>query len=249
VLEVPLPDDQAQTERILMMQSAACDGSPRATFDVTPWVAFQSWLSAQAPYRVRVPYARALVALVPTRAVRMRRDFPQLLSCIQTIAVLHQMQRARADDGAIIATLDDYVAARDLLSPIFDSTAADGITPAIRETVEAVPEGGPEMSTSALRAKLKVEKGTISWRVNRAIKQGWLKNLETKKGHPARLVRGEPLPAPAVALPPVERVREVFESSQSDLSRNQSTSSNEVFECSNGFPGEGAPPVFEVGEL
>ena len=39
-----------------------------------------------------------------------------------------------------MATIEDYAIARELVSPVFDTLAAEGVTPAVRETVEAVRE-------------------------------------------------------------------------------------------------------------
>ena len=115
VLEVHLHDDPAQTARIIAVQAAECDGTAREVFDLAPFIEFQQWLTATAPHRVIVPFAPALGSLVPTVAVRMRRDFPQLLSCIRSIALLHKLQRDHTADGAVIADLADYAAARNLL--------------------------------------------------------------------------------------------------------------------------------------
>jgi hypothetical protein len=85
---------------------------------------------------------------------------------------------------------------------------------------------------TGLQTKLGIAKSTVSWRVQRALKGGWLKNLEVRRGHQARLVLGEPMPDAASALPTVERVREVFESGLQDVTATKHTSYLEVFECS-----------------
>jgi hypothetical protein len=81
VLELHVPDDAAQTERIIAAQAHSVDGSQRQPFDPAVLIAFQRYLAATGPYRVVVPFSRALGTLVPFVAVRMRRDFPQLLTC------------------------------------------------------------------------------------------------------------------------------------------------------------------------
>ena len=49
--------------------------------------------------------------------------------------------------------------------------------------------------------------------VNRALQGGWLVNRETRKGYPAKLALGAPLPEQVSALPAPERLRELFECS------------------------------------
>ena len=44
-----------------------------------------------------------------------------------------------------------------------------------------------------------------------AIRGGWLKNSESRRGYPACLSRGEPLPEEKSALPEVDEVRRRFE--------------------------------------
>jgi hypothetical protein len=245
VLEVHLHDDAAQTGRVMAAQASSVDGTPRSPFDASVAIAFQRWLAATGPHRVVVPFAPALATLVPTVAVRMRRDFSQLLACIRSIALLYSCQRERLPDGAIIATLDDYVAARDLLAPVFDSVATEGVTDAVRDTVDAVPPG-VELTMTALQVKLTVSKSTVSWRVGRALKGGWLHDLELRKGHPKRLVRGEPMPDVITALPTVDRVREVFECGRSELTVTADRTYSDVFECSNG---NGERPAALCGAL
>jgi hypothetical protein len=111
---------------------------------------------------VIVPFARVLSELVPAKAVRMRRDFRQLLTCIQALALLYQCQRPRTHDGAIIASVEDYRQARALLAPIFEVVASEGLTPAIRQTVAAV-NPGEEVSSAALAQRLGLAKSTIAY--------------------------------------------------------------------------------------
>jgi hypothetical protein len=136
------------------------------------------------------------------------------MTAIEAVALLHQSQRQRNREGWIVATLDDYEQVRRLLAPVFEATAAEGLTQAIRQTVEAI-EPGECMTQAALAERLGLRKSTISWRVERAIAGGWLVNSEGRKGRPARLSRGNELPEATTALPTVEQVRALFETQRS----------------------------------
>jgi len=140
----------------------------------------------------------------------MRRDFRQLLTFVQAIALLHQCTRARTEEGWIIANIADYESARQLLSPVFDVSTNEGVTSAIREVVEAI-EATEEVSLSTLAERLKLAKTTVSWRASRAIRGGWLVNNEVRKGHPAKFSRGTPLPDEVSALPTAEALLEVYD--------------------------------------
>jgi hypothetical protein len=140
------------------------------------------------------------------------------MTMIQSVALVHQLQRPRTAAGAIEATADDYQVAKYLLDPLFDALAQDQITPAVRETVLAV-DPDEEVSEASLAQRLQLSRATISWRVKRALAGGWLLNRETRRGHAARLARGAHLPEKVEALPSVEQ----------------------VFECSNLFPDAETP--------
>jgi DNA-binding Lrp family transcriptional regulator len=103
------------------------------------------------------------------------------------------------------------------VASIFDAAVSDGVTDAIRETVERVPEEG-EITQRDLATALKQSKQTVSYRVGRARDGGWLVNNEQRRGHPARIARGVPLPDSdgKSALPTVAAVMEVS-NCQTDL--------------------------------
>jgi hypothetical protein len=213
MLELGVRDDPAQTRAVLQAHALRVSGATRPVVDLEPFHALQRYLEATSPYVVEIPYAGVLADLVPDNAVRMRRDFAQLLTCIQVITLLHVDRRRwrRSEQGTVlVATIDDYREARKILAPVFDTIAAEGVTPAVREAVNTVPEEG-RMSLSELASALKIGKSAASTRVKRAIAGGWLVNEELRRGHQAQLIRGAPLPEQTTALPDPERVRQVFE--------------------------------------
>jgi hypothetical protein len=219
MLEISLRDDAEQTRAVMLAHARSVNSQDgRARVDLGPFLELQKLIANGGVRRAVVPFAQALAELVPIGAVRMRRDFKQLLTFVQAVALLYQFQRERTpDDEAIIATLDDYAETRKLLAPIFDAVTAEGLTPAIRETVEAIDENETGISEVELRQRLPqsngdpLSKGTVSWRVKRAIHGGWLVNAEWRAGRPARLKRGDPLPNAETALPTVEDVRRRFD--------------------------------------
>ncbi len=207
MLEIPIPDDAEQTRSVLKAHARAVSSATHNEIDLTPFLALQRYLAAQGEQRVIVPFADTLADLMPAQTVRMRRDFRQLLTYVQTIALLYQCRRERTPDGAIIASFEDYVQARELLAPIFDSIVADGLTPATRQTVEAIQEG-EEVNETTLAERLGLSKTPVRYRVNRALKGGWLINDETRKGYPAKLRRSIPLPDVRHVLPTVDDVEQ-----------------------------------------
>ncbi len=216
MFSMTLLDTPEQTKNIL--QSLA--NQKPVEFDYAPWHSFHQWLATQST-EVVIPYAKALAELIPAVAVRLRRDFHQLLIMIKAHAILHQANRERTSSGEIIATLEDYTAIYGLIFELIEQEVGAGASESTRETVQAVQgifksrngTGEDFVTQSELKAVLKLDKSSTSRRVHSCIKQGYLKNLEEKKGQPYRLVMGDPLPSEQKILPEVatlsEKIREM----------------------------------------
>ena len=84
------------------------------------------------------------------------------------------------------------------------------VKPEVREVVRAVSalieKGQQEVRQSELKSALQLDKSAISRRVADALDGGFLKNLEDRKGRPARLIIGEALPDNQEVLPPFEQL-------------------------------------------
>jgi hypothetical protein len=157
-----------------------------------------------------VPYAQALAQLIPPISIRLRRDFGALLNLIKTHALLHRASRERDPDGHIIATLGDYAAVRGLVGDLIGEGVEAMISPTIRETVgilnEIIREGKEEATLTDIASRLKLDKSAASRRIKVAVKKGFIRNLETRKGLPAKLVCGDLLAEEIEVLPGLEKL-------------------------------------------
>jgi hypothetical protein len=194
--------DTAQQTRAVMRTLAA--GDKRSPIDYGPWQAMQEWLTTGAQ-RVVVPFATVLAEKIPPVAVRLRRDFAVLLSLIRAHALLHRGTRARDGEDRIVATIDDYVAVRDLVADLYAEGIEATVSATMRQTVKAVQKclGGSaaSVSLSALARELGLDKNSAHHRVKKAIARGYLTNQEDKRGKPAQIVLGDPLPPDDDILP------------------------------------------------
>jgi hypothetical protein len=200
-LSLGIIDSPAQTAAVLraLGRRAASGDSPGG--DLAEWEAFQRWL-ALGERRVVIPFAERLGEAIPPIAVRLRRDFSTVLALIAAHALLHRSTRAADQQGRIIATPADYSAVCDLTAELFAQGVEATVPLKIRETVEAVKAMGlPEVSLTGLAKKLDLGKSTAHDRVQRALARGFLINNETKKGLPARIAIGDPLPEERQILP------------------------------------------------
>ena len=86
------------------------------------------------------------------------------------------------------------------------------VDPRIRETVAAVKEPDtpvdPWIHIKAVAKALGIDKSSALRRVRVAIEDGYLANLEERKGRPARITLGDPLPEERAVLPPPELLAE-----------------------------------------
>ncbi len=203
-LSITVTDTREQTRRIFR---ALADGRTEEP-DRRRWHALQAWLEG-AEHQVTIPYAASLAEMMGDMAVRLRRDFSVVLSLVKAHAILHQATRERDVEGRIVATLADYSRVRDLVSGLIAEGVEATVPKTIRETVEAVEsviDGWDEnhATNKAVAEELEIDKAAASRRVRTAIGRGYLKNLEDRKGHPARLVLAEAMPEDREILPAAE---------------------------------------------
>ena len=199
MLSLPITDTPEQTRAVMR----AIARRESAEVDLSEWHALDLWLSLD-PNEVAIPYAEQLADLIPPIAVRLRRDFGQLLNLISAHALLHQATRQTDDDGRVVATLDDYAVVRELVHELFSDEVEATVPRIVRETVDAIPDSLNAVTGRELAELLGVHPSTSSRRVEQAIALGYVVNDEWRTGHPARYRRGNPLPDELVLLPTVE---------------------------------------------
>ena len=206
LLSVSANDTADQTKAILRRLARDADDGDDATL-VEPWRQLQSWLAVQ-DNRVTIPFAEALAELVPPVAVRLRRDFTTVLTLIRAHALLHQRNRMRNQEGRIIAELCDYAVVRELVADLIADEVEATVPATTRETVAAVAalqaqhEGG--VTYLQLGEYLKLDKSAAMRRAKVAVSRGYLKNLETRRNQPAKLVLDESLPGEVTVLPSIK---------------------------------------------
>ena len=202
LLSVPANDTAEQTKAVIRM--IACEDSCTGDDELFEWRQLQAWIAGQHN-AVTVPYAVDLAELVPPVAVRLRRDFTTVLSLIKAHAILHQRTRACDDAGRILATVDDYAVVRGLVADLVADEVGATVPRTTAETVGAVSELLAEhehgVTYIQLGERLSLDKSAARRRAAVAITGGYLKNLETRRGQPAKLVIGEPLPGEIAILP------------------------------------------------
>lgn len=84
--------------------------------------------------------------------------------------------------------------------------------PEVRQTIEAVKklliDSNASVTVRQVAGELHLDASAVSRRVAVARKLGYLKNEETRRGMPARLVIGDKMPDDSEVLPHPDRLRE-----------------------------------------
>ena len=160
------------------------------------------------PTAVTIPFGTRMAEVAFAGSVRIRRDFRKLLTLIKAHALIHQVSRGKTEDGAIVATLEDYSAVRGLVLDLLGEAAESSVSGKLRETVNGVAkllgEGRAHVTVTQLAAELSLTRAVHQGESAEAIDSGYLLNLDDRWGHAAQLTLGDPLPEDVLVLPEVE---------------------------------------------
>jgi hypothetical protein len=205
-------DTPEQTSAVMLRQAQGVTAKP----DLSEWLALQRYLEL-SPTDVVIPFAEVLAEMIPPVAVRLRRDFPTLLSLIRAHALLNQTQRERNEAGAIVADTRDYGVVRELVGELISMVTGQGVPVGVRETVAAVgklgaKQGDDGVTIRELARELKLDVSTMRRRVHLCLDLGKLKNKETRegRGRPMRLEIGEPIDEDKPLLPEIDALQLVI---------------------------------------
>ena len=120
--------------------------------------------------------------------------------------LINQLSHAEKADAAVKALVEDTIA----------EGVEAAVSPSVRETVEAVrelskPSGDEQENTNvtnkAVAEFLKIDSAAAWRRCQVALKSGYIRNEEERKGRPAKLVVGDKLPRETSILPEQEVLR------------------------------------------
>jgi DNA primase len=128
VITIRTDTTSKQTKDILKITAelAAGNGGKFNALEIDGWKLFHKGLE---PVQVVIPFAGKLadhVTLNSDLPVSARRAFKRLISVIKTVALFHQHQRQRDEEGRIIAEMPDYFIAYQLFDESFRESVGDG---------------------------------------------------------------------------------------------------------------------------
>jgi hypothetical protein len=188
--------DESGEQTVAIVERSLSDADEER-LNYQAWLDFQRWLEMDAPYRVRIPFKKAIfIAFMRWRpgfleavAMRMRRDVKSLLSVVKASAVLHKAQREAADDGAIIATPDDYQHAYEAFAEglaAIHGKASEKVIAVVRAVEEMTGDSDPgvvKVTFRELAKRLRITSlKTAGERLDEAIDFGAIEQDESMSG-------------------------------------------------------------------
>jgi DNA primase len=169
--ELQMDETEEQTRRIHERQRLLRTGRGLALRQQAEAMARRHWNAQRLlePLPVVIPFADKLS--FPSSWMRTRRDHARFLNLIEVSAFLHQHQRERSQEGAIVASLADYEAAYGLAGEVLRETLSDLKKP-LREALQRIQglatNGEDFVSRREIREAMNVPDSTV---------RGWLQEL------------------------------------------------------------------------
>lgn len=209
MLSITSNDTPEQTKNII-------EGIAKQSYDpedCDEYIAFQNWLSLQ-PAAVYIPYAETLASLIQPVAVRLRRDFTMILNLIKAHAFLCQYNRHRDEQRRIIAIMDDYDVAYNLVHDIISQGVEATVPEEVRvvvETVQQIVDQKGHATTQEVAKHTHLDRQAAKRRLKQAEKSGFVLNDNPGKGKTAKYIIGDPMPEDMEIIPSPSRLREYLQ--------------------------------------
>lgn len=205
-------DSKDQTLRVVEALARAAANEHLEEIDTRHWQVAQRKLK---PLGVILPFAPKLAELLNTAdlsadSTRLRRDFGRLQTLVKVIALLYQYQRSRTNGGQLVATIDDYRMAHELVAATFAASARDlspqalKLAKAVRELYDAQPSASPRrpITPRQIEGKLRWSRPTILKWLGQAEAAGLLETESGKGNQPTAITPVGEVPDIALELLP-----------------------------------------------
>jgi predicted transcriptional regulator len=200
IISLEVDDSEAQTRRVLKKQAQTFGRNIKPDESIYhDWQDFQPLLrvvgNKKGGWKVDVPFAEALADLIPPRATRLRRDYPQIIAAIKAHCLIHCYLRDENERGELIADLNlDYIPVASLIGHIASEGAGIAVSKEDMETIHALkiitsdPNMPKDDGAQAFEVgkKLNLDKATAGRRLSRLLNRGFAINLEQKPARPGK---------------------------------------------------------------
>jgi hypothetical protein len=188
--ELQMDESEEQTRRIHGRQRLLRTGRGLQMKQQADAIMRRHWNAQRLlePLPVIIPFADQLS--FPSSWMRTRRDHARFLNLIEVSAFLHQHQRERSREGAIVASVADYEAAYALAGEVLKETLTDVKRP-LREAYERIQGLAREGSVTRreIREALGVPDSTVRRWLSELVELEYLVASEAGKGGAGKMTR------------------------------------------------------------
>jgi len=156
--------------------------------------AIRNALKELKPVKVLIPYASFIE--FPFNKIRVRRDFPKLLTLIKTSAYLHQYQRPRIvlnGEEYVVATFADYNIAYALAKNVFLPTILglpEGVL-RVYDVCKKLTEESMEITSRTVAERCEYSQRTVQRHLNELVRARLLLRDESQKEYCYSLMEEE----------------------------------------------------------
>jgi hypothetical protein len=171
------PNTTAEQTRDIISRTAEMASGYGDSFDQKTLDAWKVFYQSLESVPVVIPYAKGIAVFITRKGplpISSRRAFKRVLTTIKTIALIHQRQRSRDDQGRVIAEYSDYFITHQLIGDSFRESIGesqrytDERIRLIEKEGQMTPRALSEktgVSTAAISQWLKplIEKGVLCW--------------------------------------------------------------------------------------
>ena len=182
-----------QTKRILEFE-AKKESHPSSESIEEEKEAIRKALKELKPVKILIPYASFIE--FPFNKIRVRRDFPKLLTLIKTSAYLHQYQRPRIalnGEEYVIATFADYNIAYSLARKVFRPTILglpEGVLK-VYDVCKKLIQGSIEITSRTVTENCEYSQSTVQHYLNQLVRARLLLRDESQREYRYSLMEAE----------------------------------------------------------
>ena len=171
-----------QTRKILLADAKQLKGESTGERREQVRKEFQCLHRLLVPLEVVIPFAERLAELFPDEPMEVRRSFGHMTSMVQTIALLHQYQRARDETGRIVAQPEDYFLARLLLDDVFGQSLGRKASEALKRFVARVRKFTGEHTAKELAQAMNMSERTAREHLTELLERGVITQSTQARG-------------------------------------------------------------------
>jgi len=120
MISLHIDDNSDHANEVILNEGRKAEGLTLKVQDMPAWHAFARWVRF-GPQEVLVPYGSKIAKTMQNGETRTARDVKNLLAVVRASALVNRLHRKTTEEGALIATSEDYAVAHEVLAEYLDT--------------------------------------------------------------------------------------------------------------------------------